>query len=90
VKVLGTLADVESIAADDVRITVKVRDRLSLIQWLPSPDVEAAVSTGRITIALALEPPAAAWKALLEKLLKELADAARRKPAGNAMMAESA
>jgi transcription-repair coupling factor (superfamily II helicase) len=46
VKVLAALAGVESVIADEENITLRVRDRLTLIEWKPSPEVEADITVG--------------------------------------------
>ena len=76
-KTLAGIGGVESIVVDDAHITVRVRDRLTLIEWMPSTDVEAAVTLGRITVSIGLDE-GEGWREILEKLLRELSEAKRR------------
>jgi transcription-repair coupling factor (superfamily II helicase) len=76
-KTLAGIAGVESIIADEARITVRVRDRLTLIEWMPSLEVEAATTLGRITVTIGLDE-GENWREILEKLLRELSEVKRR------------
>jgi hypothetical protein len=69
VKTLGLAAGVESIAADDGRIVVRMRERLPLLQWQPSLAVESAVTIWRNTFSL---EAGAGWRRTLEAALGEL------------------
>ncbi|TMC54055.1 MAG: transcription-repair coupling factor, partial [Chloroflexi bacterium] len=65
-KVLATRTSVDSITTDDVlaRIVLRVRDRVVLLEWRPSREVERTVTVGRNSVTVPLQD---GWMSILEK-----------------------
>ncbi len=88
-KVWAALVGVDSITTDDVlnRIVVRVRERVVLLEWRPSREVERAVTVGRNTITIPMDGQSAGtkedqdhsanWMSVLGKAMQELATVAR-------------
>ena len=70
-KRLATRTSVDSITTDEVlgRIVMRVRDRVVLLEWRPSREVERTVTVGRNSVTVPLQD---GWMSILEKALREM------------------
>jgi transcription-repair coupling factor (superfamily II helicase) len=76
VKTLAVRAGVDAVVVQNDNILVRVRDRVTLLEWRPSHEVERAVTLGRNTVTVR-QGTAREWMAMLETLLTELSQTTR-------------
>jgi transcription-repair coupling factor (superfamily II helicase) len=70
-KALAARAGVDAVLAQDSMILVRVRDRVTLLEWRPPREIERVVTTGRNSISLPLGTTQE-WMPVLENVLSQL------------------
>jgi len=71
VKALAARAGVDAVLAQDRFIVVRVRDRVTLLEWRPAREMERAVTMGRNSVSVPLGTTQE-WMTILEKMLSQL------------------
>jgi transcription-repair coupling factor (superfamily II helicase) len=76
VKTLAARAGVDAVLAQNDNILVRFRERVTLLEWRPSRELERAVTVSRNSVTLPFGTNHA-WMAPLEKLLSEIGQKSR-------------